>query len=139
MSWPNLFSHLATFNDNGKCSPYPRVDGFLLFLVKLGPAHGQRTEGCFPNWTTISADSGPVGNTPFCPLAITTKQESSPERLLGVDHPNFPHVPTLATSISPMGSVLWPSQQLSQKQRNKALHHVLNTQSEEKVRNAIDM
>ena len=30
----------------------------------------ERTEGRFPNWTTISADGGPVGKTPFCPFHI---------------------------------------------------------------------
>jgi len=38
---PNLFGHLAAFNYNGKCPPYPRADVFSLILVKLGPAHGK--------------------------------------------------------------------------------------------------
>ena len=29
--WPNLFSHLAAFNSNGKCTTYHRVDGLLQF------------------------------------------------------------------------------------------------------------
>jgi len=29
-------------------------------------------EGRFPNWTTISADGGPVGKTPSCPFHIAT-------------------------------------------------------------------
>jgi len=35
----------------------------------------------------ISADMVQLGIRPFC---LTSKQESSPERLLGVDHPNCP-------------------------------------------------
>jgi len=31
LSWPNLFSHLAAVNQNGKCPPYPRVDVFFSF------------------------------------------------------------------------------------------------------------
>jgi len=46
----------------------------------------ERTEGRLPK-TTIRADGGPVGKTPFCPFYITTQQESSPERLAGCDHP----------------------------------------------------
>jgi len=35
----------------------------------------ERTKGRFPKSTTISADSGPVGKTPFCPFHIATNQE----------------------------------------------------------------
>jgi len=44
----------------------------------------------------ISADVGPVGEGPYW---LTTKQESSPERLTGCDHPNCPPRTTRATSV----------------------------------------
>ena len=31
MCWPNLFIHLAAFNSNGKCPPYPRFNVVLIF------------------------------------------------------------------------------------------------------------
>jgi len=52
----------------------------------------------FDHWTNISADCGPVV---IGPSWLSTKQESSPERLTGCDHPNCPPRTTRATSLRP--------------------------------------
>jgi len=39
--------------------------------------NAEKTAGRFPNWTTLSADSGPVGKTPFCPFYITIGRANS--------------------------------------------------------------
>jgi len=44
----------------------------------------EMTEGRIPNWTTISADGGPVGKTPFWPFHITT--------VMNDDYDRFPRV-----------------------------------------------
>ena len=50
----------------------------------------------FAHWTNISADFSPVGEAPSW---LATKHESSPERLLGVDHPHCPQQTTRAPSV----------------------------------------
>jgi len=48
----------------------------------------ERTEGRFPNWTTISADDGPVGEMPVCPFHITTNADGGPVGLRVLGQPD---------------------------------------------------
>jgi len=67
-------------------------------LVRRMPARSgspKLARGTFDHWTTISADIGPVV---VGPSWLSTKQESSPERLTGCSHPNCPPRTTRASS-----------------------------------------
>ena len=62
-------------------------------------------EGASPTGL-ISADISPVGEAPSW---LTTKQESSPERLTGCDHPNCPKLTLTCFSLTVAGPKAHPA------------------------------
>ena len=77
LCWPNLFSHLAAFNYNGLCPPYPRVDSFFYFSET-------RACVCSPVGRHVSSLASAARAPPWSLCAVYTSEADATELLLAL-------------------------------------------------------